>query len=265
MPDFRGVGISLSNLQWIDLFQKSPLSLTDIEAILRSIEAQSNWRRPNIELIEIKQRYESQPDESISETLRVRELPFTDRILELRALANPAELRALEKEAYEDYLSSTDAKQSLQQGLESSFLVARFLYRAIRDNSIEVFRHKPFIYPIHQYLSQMIRTAEEIERKTVLATLREWLRSKETYETTRDFAAFELGMSKAHDAKNQLLEAVEDPFELALVRYYAAMALGMIASKSTLIRLLKILNREEEPQMKNLLAHVILHISNAVP
>lgn len=265
MPELRGLGTRLSDLQWIDLFQKGPLAARDVEPILRSIEAQSDWRRPNLEVLEVKRKYEKRIDESIIETLRIRELPFTNRILELRTRVMPSQLKTFGKEAYDQYLSSNEQKADFNSSLESFYLIAAFLYRAIIDNKTEVFRHKPFIYPIHQFLSQMIRTAEQDDRQIILNTLRHWLRSKDIYETTRDFAAFELGMSKADDAVGELLAAVEDHFELMMVRYYAAMALGMIKNPTSVDPLLKVFGREKNPQMRSVLAHVILHISSVLP
>ena len=69
-------------------------------------------------------------------------------------------------------------------------------------------------------------------------------------------------MSKADDAVSELLAAVEDYFELTMVRYYAAMALGMIKHQASVDPLLKIFGHEKDPQMRNVLAHVILHVSS---
>lgn len=262
LPDLRGVGIKLSDVQWVDLFQTGPLTEKDVEPILRAIEAQSGWRRPESGVSEIVTSYIDNLDEEILETLRVRDLPSTDKILHLKSLANTADLRRLEKHAYDQYLSSQSF--GVYQPLETSYLIARFLYRAILDNDFAVFRQKPFVYSIHQYLSRLIKDSSAPDRLSAVATLRRWLSSKETYETARDFAAFELGMSKASEATPLLLEVLDDPFELPLVRYYAAMALGMIGSRDVMPQLVRIHHREPDPQMRDLVGHVIVYLAKFV-
>lgn len=260
LPDLRGAGVKLSDIQWVDLFHKGPLTENDIEPILKAIEAQSDWRRPQVELLEVIEKYGSELDKTIMEALRVRELPCTDTIIEWEALTDKAIPYTLGEEAFRRYLS-VESQEAVRLGLEAFYLIARYLYRAILDNNSTVCKHKPFIHPIHQYLSAMIRAAVPAERQHILATLRRWLSSKDIYQTSRDFAAFELGMSKAHEATDALLEVLDDPFELPLVRYYAAMALGMIRDRETLNRLIEIYHREGDEKIKKVIAHSIIHIS----
>lgn len=259
LPDLRGTGVKLSDIQWVDLFQEAPLTENDIEPILKAIEAQSGWQRPPVELSEIAEEYGGRLDPLILESMRVRELPYTDAILTLEAQTDQTQLRRLEEEAFRLYLS-VGLPEARGLGCESFYLIARYLYRAILADDPAVCRHRPFIYPVHQYLSKMIRAAPGPERRRLLANLRRWLGSKDTYQTSRDFAAFELGMSKAREEKGALLEALDDPFELPLVRYYAAMALGMIGSRESLGRLVEIYHREPDAEIRKVIAHSILHI-----
>jgi hypothetical protein len=264
LPDLRGVGIKLSDIQRVDLFHEGPLTEGHIEPILRAIEAQSDWRRPQVALLNIIEEYDGEIDDSIIETFRVRELPYTDRIIELEAQADQKTTYKLAEEALESYLSANHS-EALRLGLESFYLIACHLYRAILNDNFAVCRHKPFIYPIHQYLSGMIRAAGQTERKLILANLHKWLTSKDVYQTSRDFAAFELGMSKAHEEQDALIAALDDPNELPLVRYYAAMALGMLANKDTVPRLIETYEREHSSKMKKVIAHSIIHISKGAP
>jgi hypothetical protein len=67
-------------------------------------------------------------------------------------------------------------------------------------------------------------------------------------------------MSKAHEELAALFAVLDDPFELPLVRYYAAMALGMLGRKDALPELLQIYLREVDHEMKKAIAHSIIHI-----
>lgn len=261
LPDLRNEGIKLLDIQRVDLFHEGPLTEDHIEPILKAIESESDWRRPQVELLRVIEEYEGEIDNAIIETLRVRELPYTDRIIELEAEANKTTRYRLAGEAFEHYLS-LNASEARLLGLETYYLIAYYLYRVILDDNFAVCKHKPFIYPIHQYLSGMIRSAAQTERKLILGTLQKWLTSKDVYQTSRDFAAFELGMSKAREQQDNLFAALDDPFELPLVRYYAAMALGMLGSKDTLPGLIEVYQREINKEMKKVIAHSIIHISS---
>jgi hypothetical protein len=263
LPDLRSKGVNLSDIHRVDLFHEGRLTEDHIEPILRAIESHSDWQRPQVELLKVIEEYEGEIDNAVIETLRVRELPYTDRIIELEAEANKTTKYRLAEEAFERYLSLNPSEARLL-GLETFYLIACYLSRAILDDNFTVCKHKPFIYPIHQYLSGMIRSAAQTERKLVLATLQKWLTSQDVYQTSRDFAAFELGMSKAHEQQDFLFAALDDPFELPLVRYYAAMALGMIRSKDALPGLIEIYQREVNKEMKKAIAHSIIHISRRV-
>jgi hypothetical protein len=257
IPDLGDLGVRLSDLQWVDIFQRPPLTESDIEPILRAVEIQTNWRRPQAGLLKIIREYEGKVDEALMESMKVRELPYTDQIIEMRAKKNTQALTELGEKAFRSYLSS----QRPGGGLEFYYLVATHLYRAIAAGDFSVCRDKPFIYPIHQYLSEMIRVAEPGERANALAALRRWLNSRDVYQTARDFAAFELGMCKAREARGDLMTALDDPFELPLVRYYAAMALGMIGSKDDLKGLADVYGREPHEAVREVIAHAIIHIS----
>lgn len=260
LPDLSYAGMRLSDLQWIDLPRKELLTEEDIEPILKAIETQSCWRRPPVELAEVIEKYGGKLDARIIESLNVKELPYTDAIIELDARADDDDVRVLGEKALRRYLSA-EFRDVYAFDLTTFYLVARRLYRALLDDDPKVCKHRPFIYPIHQYLSRMIRVASAEERRRLLATLRRWLLAKDIYQTSRDFAAFELGMSKADEEKDALLETLGDLFELPLVRYYAAMALGMIGGREVASRLVEIYRREPEGEVKAVIAHSIIHIS----
>lgn len=260
LPDLSYAGMRLSDLQWVDLPRKGTLTEEDIEPILKAIETQSCWRRPPVELAEVIEKYGGKLDARIIESLKVKELPYTDAIIELDARADDDDVRALGEEALRRYLSA-EFSDVYAFDLTTFYLVARRLHRALLNDDPKVCKQRPFIYPIHQYLSRMIRVAGAEERRRLLATLRRWLLTKDVYQTSRDFAAFALGMSKADEEKDALLEALGDLFELPLVRYYAAMSLGMIGGRDVASRLIEIYRREPEGEVKAVIAHSIIHIS----
>ena len=78
LPDLHGLGIKLSDIHWVDLFQTGKLNEEDIAPIIRSIEAHSNWRPLQPQLLKIINQYENELDDEIMETMNVRELPYTD-------------------------------------------------------------------------------------------------------------------------------------------------------------------------------------------
>jgi HEAT repeat protein len=94
----------------------------------------------------------------------------------------------------------------------------------------------------------------------LIAILIKWLTTKDIYQTSRDFAVFELGMSRANAAREALTNSLDDPFELPLVRYYAAMALGMIGSAASLDPLADIFRREPDAEIRKAIAHSVVHI-----
>lgn len=260
IPKLGELGVRLSDFQWVDLFRRHTLSESDIAPILKAVERQSKWRRPQKEVVSIVEEYKGKVDESLIETMRVRRLPYTDQMLEVRDGKDAPALTALEDKAFDLYISSGHVGR-FDMSLEFHYLVARYLYRVMPDGDPSVCRHKPFVYLVHQYLSEMIRTAEPAERACRLAVLRRWLCTKDIYQTTRDFAAFELGMCKAREARADLMETLADPFELLLVRCYSAMSLGMICNPDDLKRLAELYGREDDQQLKDVIAHVVIHIN----
>jgi TIR domain/HEAT repeats len=259
LPDLFGLGTRLSDLQWVDLFQTGTLTPDDIDSILRTVEAHSNWMRLSPQVLKIINEYCDQLDDQIMETMKVRELPYTDRIIELKALSDKRALQELEERAYKLYLS-VDSQEMFGLGLDNYYLIARYLYRAILNDDYVACRHRPFIHSIHQYLSNMIRTARQAERELMIAILIKWFTMKDVYQTSRDFAAFELGMTKSKAAIHVLLRTLDDPFELPLVRYYGAMALGMVGSSDSLDALAEIFTRERDEETRKVIAHAMVHI-----
>ena len=216
---------------------------------------------PNARLLRIIKNYKNDlRDESILQTMETRELPYTDEIVEVQRESDEAKLLELGEKAYRLYLFSFPP-HDYKLGLKNYYLIARYLYRAIANNDFSVCRYKPFIYPIHQYLSSKIRASPRAEREELIATLMRWLKSREeVYETARDFAAFELGMCKADMATDVLLDALANINELPLVRYYAAMALGMIRNETATERLIELYCEEKHSEMKKVIAHALINI-----
>ena len=259
LPDLHGLGIKLSDIHWVDLFQTGKLNEENIAPILRSIEVRSNWRPLQPQILKIINQYENELDEQIMETMNVRELPSTDRIIEFKTSGDNNELRTLQETSYKLYLS-VDQQEAYGLGIDVFYLIARYLYAAILNDDPAACRHRPFIYPIHQLLSSMIRNANQVERELLIAILIKWFTTKDIYETSRDFAVFELGMSKANAAREALTKSLDDPFELPLVRYYAAMALGMLGSSESLDSLAEVFTQEQDEEIKKAIAHSVVHI-----
>jgi hypothetical protein len=200
-------------------------------------------------------------DRGLIETMMVNELPVTDDLIDLERSCSAEKLLELSKEPYERYATSPT---SYHLSLRDAYLIAYYLYACIERDDYVACRRKPFIYPVHQYLSARVRHAPQPERNVRIENLRRWLVSRQSvYETSRDFAAFELGMCKAAEATADLLSAVRNRFELPLVRQYGAMALGMIGDKHTVAALLAILDDENDhPELSETLTQVIVFIAD---
>jgi len=228
---------------------------TELEKLI--IKHLRNWIYYQKDIFDIITQYEKRIDKNIIETMRVSELPFTDKIFELLETKNEDELRQLEDEAYNRYL---DLQSHLfNSSHEQCYLIAKKLYRGIQENNYALCRHKAFIFPIHQYLSKMIRTSDD--KKILIKNLINWLVSRDkVYPTSRDFAAFELGMTKSFEAIQELLFALADNNELLPIRYYSAMSLGMIKQREVINKLIDIYQAESVEQLQVVIAHVIYYL-----
>jgi hypothetical protein len=199
-------------------------------------------------------------DSEIIETMKISELCYTDEIFSIKSLTEK-EIEKREKKAYKEYLE-LEIYQISSFNLTSAYLVARKLFEDIKNNNFGACNHT-FIYPIHQYLSEMIRKSDE-RRVDIQNILINWLKDKENVPpTVRDFAAFELGMSKAENAVDALLERVKDENELLPVRNYSAMALGMIMERNDdrVYDLLNISFKETNEEIKKSIINSFLFIT----
>ena len=91
---------------------------------------------------------------------------------------------------------------------------------------------KPYINPIHQYLAALVHRTSDIS--TVAKSLCNWLGRRSGVDavrpTSRNFAAYVLGMIGAHDAIDQLAESfIEDSGDG--VRLYCVTSLGKLRSR----------------------------------
>jgi hypothetical protein len=221
------------------------------------------WLRANDSLLKVAAEWSGRIEPSLFESMTVRERPCADAIIDLRRLSAEEQI-PLEEAAYRKYLE-TPPPAHYQLGERVFFLTARYLLQAIREGNFAVCRHKPFIFPIHQFLSKEIRSAPPVEQQELIKVLLRWLNARLTvYETSRDFAACELGMCKAAVGVRALLDAVSDPGELPLVRYYGAMALGMIGAKEVVKPLLEIYAHERTANTRQAIAHTILFLTQLV-
>ncbi len=195
-------------------------------------------------------------DSDLIETMEVRALPKTDEIIFFKSMPEK-EIKKFEEREYKLFLENS---QYFNPSLTSFYLIARKLFKDIKSNNFESCNHT-FIYPIHQYLSEMIRESEKkIEIQEILS---KWLLAKNDIPpTARDFAAFELGMSKAENAIDVLLEMVKNDYELFPIRNYSAMALGMIMRKNDerVYKLLNISFMESNEEIKKSIINSFLYI-----
>lgn len=195
-------------------------------------------------------------DGSMFETMRVPQPARTAEITVLEAKP-PDLLRMDATNAYGRYAAQAG------HGLDAKdcYLVSRYLLDAIQQNQ-PADCNLTFLFGIHQHLSSMIRDRlDPNERHKVIVTLKGWLtNSHGPHQTTRNFAAFELGMCRADAAIPHLLNAVENANELRLVRYYGVMALGMIGSAhpDVMVRLVRAYKRESAAALRSAIAHTIL-------
>jgi hypothetical protein len=195
-------------------------------------------------------------NQNLINAMEVQDFPFSNEIIDLNNNVEYNEIIRLGEVALIKYKQMDDyqAMSSLE-----FYLIAKVLLKAIEENNSPVFKDKPFIYAIHQILSKLIRTSNE---KEVLSNeLVAWLKDKTIYPTSRDFAAFELGMSRCNGAVWDLLKASTDAEENYNVRNYAIMALGMINDNKVLIDLVNLYNSNLNDELRKTLAHVIIFIS----
>lgn len=225
----------------------------------------------NLELVKkICFKHEGKFKQEILQTMEVPEKKYSDKIIDiLKEYENKKqEMQTLEDKELSLYLNYErrylgelppiletliDEKKILLDN--HAFLIAKKLIREIKNNNHEIFQYKPFIFPIHQYLSQLILESKD---ENIIKNLMTWLSSKNIYSTSRDFAAFQLGMTKSQNSKEILLDAISDSSNAYPIRLYSIYALGMIAAQDT-INILTILYANEA-DLQDCIAHTIYFI-----
>ena len=274
IPDYRVSenSTSMSDLQWLDLPLDREWTDEDIQPLIDSVTryCSSVPLRPEPAHSQIPAFTETAPrrkapdplDENLIATMQPRDLPYTDEILALLYETPRAELTARAERAYDAYHEvPLDKLYALPQ--TDYFLIARHLYRCIRDNEPKVCRRRPFIFTIHQFLSGMVHSADPPEQAVLTGILRQWLLGRQSvYQTARDFAAFELGMCRVRAAVPELLDCVRNPDEFTAVRSYGAMALGMIGDSSVIDELAALADRTQDPELRKIFLHVVYRLGS---
>jgi predicted MPP superfamily phosphohydrolase len=206
----------------------------------------------------LREQWEGRLEPGLILTLERHVLPYSDEILELLRNKDPEAIVAAGELALERYVSGANHLTR-----EDYFLIANRLRQAIEDDDPAPCRRRPFVYPIHQYLSDRVRRDAPTPRAKAIATLERWLSGHTSvYATARDFAAFELGMCGAESALPCLLVSLGNPFETTEVRYYAAMAIGMLRAVGAVPALLSTYGAPETPpDLQTVLAHVVIFIA----
>ena len=199
-------------------------------------------------------------DESLIQTM-IEEPPAPPTGWRDMALGGRAGLLMAGRQAYEHYvdLIMTSPRKIHQLHPMEHYLTAEFVLDAILRGD-QAACNVTCVYPIHQGLSGLVRHAlDPAERERVRANLLGWLRDRDTkWPTSRDFAAFALGMCRVRAGWDALLQAVEDPSELHAVRYYSSMALGMLRVNDVVRRLEAIHMREQDASLRSAIAHALL-------
>jgi hypothetical protein len=212
------------------------------------------WVQPKIRLFEVLDAGIPQAD--LIEAMAVHDIVYTDDLI---ALSQKKEEEILPKgqRLLQQYLSTNDA--TTRWSAAEFFMVARCLYKEILAQNAGLFSHKPFQNPFHQFLSNLIRHSDK--REVFISILSTWLLSTDTIpNTTRDFAAFELGMIRAAVAVPALVRAIRNQNELPLVRYYSVLAIGMIKDKSATDALLRQYVIEPKTAIRNAIYNALYFI-----
>jgi hypothetical protein len=199
------------------------------------------------------------PDQNILTTIRIPEPEYTPPI---KRVQHSLFLKSKAKRKWLRYCSLY-RNAGVRWGDVDYYLIAAYLVQAIKNDRQEEC-NITYRGEIHQYLSRMIISSDVGIQTKIIDNLKQWLGDRKSgYETSRDFAAFELGMCRARDALPLLLDRVTDPRELARVRQYAALAIGMIGDcgPDVTARLKDLRKTEQSGEMRKILDNVIYFLS----
>lgn len=187
-------------------------------------------------------------------------LPIDDNIARHRS-ANDAARIGPELQAYRRYVDGIEPKQRFDL-----FLIAAHLYRQLLANDEATFSKRQNAGEIHRYLAGLILESPPEVQWRIGETMLAWLRGRTNVApTTRNFAAFHLGMIRCRRASTDLLEAAKDSTELPEVRYYAVCSLAMLRQRDVVPELADIHadDGDQFPELKALVAQAIVFISIA--
>lgn len=268
VPDLQipELGLSLRHLHWVEIGSDLPWSAESLDAIKtavmreRSTHSEGQARRS-------KFGHRSWPlptpiQQELLSTMQVPEPDFPVEVIGLIRMEGSHRLTEMAAQAHEHYHNLAPAElRSLTA--RQHWLIAYHLYGCILADDSAACRLRPYIFPIHQYLSEMIRTAKDSDKLRLTAVLRKWLNDRENgYPTSRDFAAFELGMCRLLDAAPDLMDCVHRQDEPMALRRYAALALGMLGAMELIPEIGYVSTQVSDPDFRNLLLHVILHLQS---
>jgi hypothetical protein len=119
------------------------------------------------------------------------------------------------------------------------YFCALGLINAIRDGRVEAVANRPYVNPVHQYLSAHVQQQD----LKILPTLQRWLLAKDGatkgMPVARNFAAYVIGMIGATEAQDALAEALRvDPGKD--VATYCITSLGKLRSRRHLPLLIRL-------------------------
>lgn len=216
-----------------------------------------DWLEASSPLLRVAARWNCQQNENLFASMRLSPRPFSRDIVVLQGEVDGEDGRKRSLAAYQRYVHTQEQFQEVEY-----YLVARFLFTAILEGRYEVCQYKPFIWPIHQFLSDSVRSSSPPIRQQFEGQLLRWLLDRRrVYDTSRDFAAFQLGMCRFTSAEPHLLAMLSDPRELFLVRYYGTFALGMLRMARSVRPLVELYQAQSDERLMELMGHVILYIT----
>jgi len=147
---------------------------------------------------------------------------------------------------------------------QAPYLVAKHLFRSIHNNHVQDFCRRGFTFDIHQHLSLLIRSSERRDRLMIWRRLLSWLEAVNNLPAqARDFAAFELGMTRARMAASNLLRTLGNRTQNQELRSYVAMALGMLRWKRIVKDIAAMYKTEMESNVREAIRHAILYTATA--
>jgi hypothetical protein len=133
------------------------------------------------------------------------------------------------------------------------------LLAAVKAGDPGVVKRRPYVNPIHQYLTGLIKRSPDTFPE-IVDHLRAWLNNKGNVTAgepiARNFAAYVLGMIGAHEATMDLVEAARYDEGLD-VRRYALLALAKLGARRHVVELVRQFQRADSSEERNLWAQAV--------